>query len=55
MAFGGDAFGVLQADYIDPVTFAAPAGSFGAVAAGYLHTCGLLETGEAGNGQERGK
>ncbi|CAJ1426414.1 unnamed protein product [Effrenium voratum] len=35
-----------KADYIDPVTFAAPAGSFGAVAAGYLHTCGLLETGE---------
>ena len=30
--------------YIDPVTFAAPAGTFRSIAAGYLHTCAVRES-----------
>ena len=33
-----------KADYIDPVTFTAPAGTFSSIAAGYLHTCAIRET-----------
>ena len=35
-----------KADYIDPVTFAAPAGTFVSLAAGYLHTCAIREGGD---------
>lgn len=33
-------------DYIDPVTFSAPAGSFKSIAAGYVHTCAVDEATE---------
>ncbi|OLP83182.1 putative serine/threonine-protein kinase-like protein CCR3 [Symbiodinium microadriaticum] len=35
-----------KSDYIDPVTFAAPAGTFVSIAAGYLHTCAIREGGD---------
>eukprot|EP00913_Durusdinium_trenchii_P001211 g1114.t1 len=35
-----------KADYIDPVTFSAPAGSFKSIAAGYVHTCAVDEATE---------